>query len=219
MAMTAEERSFVTTAIVSVAGGLAVLGVGFEVLERKAAPVPFAISGDTPVVLVGGSMTFKAGDQSYAWQKDSDTEYHISPDYAVMSIAVKAKSTKEDSDDPVASDSEAASDVVRLGVNGATWEIDEFTSASDKAVVSLTQRGNAIYLDLLDTNGSLCFAGTKMKRVKYSPTKTCPATNTYIFSQVSLMVRANGQMQASGTLNCIDGNNTGGTCRIVFRGH
>jgi hypothetical protein len=243
MTMTAEERSFVTTAIVSVAIGLTVLGVGFEVLERTTAEhklVRIANPGDTPVVLIGGSMVFKAAayQTPQAWSTDTpNKEYHVSPAYQISTIVLKAIAGA-DNDNLGSGDANATTDKLRLDVSTAnTWEIDEFSVAGGgKPVVKLVPKQNGttteIHLVLLDPGGMLCPVNSNnMIRISYSPTQNCPAPaagsqTSPVFSQVSVIlngeVTSSGAPQPSATLNCIDStDSTGdpaGKCRIVFRG-
>jgi hypothetical protein len=225
MTMTTEERSFVTTAIFSVAVGLSFLGTGLGVgiayLEKKAT-AQFANSGDTPVVLVGGTLTFKAGDKTYPWVPDTQyTTFHVSPTYAVATIVIKARAGSDPNDNPVGDDSDSTTDLFRIDVfNSTSWEIDEFISDGTK-VATITPQGNSIYLTR-NGPGYLCpDPNGNLKKISYSQTPSCPGTPVS-FSKISFTVTdtINGALQtvASGTLNCIDSTGSPGTCRIAFRG-
>jgi hypothetical protein len=219
--MTLEEKGFVTKAIFAAGIGAGILGAAIVALQTMRGA---SGTGDTPVVLIGGSLTFKAGDANYAWQNDSATEYHISPTYPIASIAVKAKAIADSTDTPVGSDGDPASDVLRLDVNGASWQIDEY--ASNPAInnnipylaASITSQGNAIYVNLKDQGGFLCDANKNHKRILYGHAQDCSDADKFTFTQAGLTVTSNGQSQATGFLNCIDQNTSKGTCRIVFRG-
>jgi hypothetical protein len=233
--MTPEEKQVVSRALIGLGIGLGVLGaltaVGVRFLPRYRVAV--APSGDTPVVLVGGSLTFKAGDKSYAWVEDTpNAKYHISPAYPIVSVALKTTAGGDPSDAPVADDSDATTDLIRTQLTASTqWKIDEYVivAPSTTAVVaaSLTQQGSSIYLTLPPkATGWLCPNKT-LKKIIYSPTQSCPATtptpDPVSFSNVGLTVTdtVNGvvQTEETGNLNCLDTNSVSGECRIVFRGH
>lgn len=168
-------------------------------------------SGDTPVVLIGGSLKFQARDTSYPWKMDTPTTYHVSPNYPVQSIVIKAKQvgTSGDDDDPT-------TDQLRANVSNATsWEVDEFITqqgAPDLQVASLTSLGYEINLTAL--NGYLCSGGTT---ISYGQQPGC--VDQVVVSKVTLTVTEGDGPQQWGSINCVDSNNNPGKCRIVFRGH
>ena len=218
MALTDDDRKFITAKIfrIAILTGLVTAAIAGYVAFRAA--VAARGGGDSPVVLVGGSLIFRAGDTSYTWQQDSATEYHVSPTYPVTAIAVKAKSSG-DTDSPT-SDGDAQSDRLRVDISsGSTWEVDEFVSDSAQPVTTLTPQGNAIYLDLKDTGGFLCKVtnsdGT-IKKIQYGRKQDC--SDNLKFSSIGLTVTISSQPQMSGTINCLDQTNSVGTCRIIFRG-
>jgi hypothetical protein len=220
MALPEEDRKLITKRIFGIAAatGIVTAAIGGYVAFRAAVAAANRSGGDTPVVLVGDSMIFRAGTSP--WQTDSPTEYHVSPSYPVAAIAIKAKSN-DDPDTPPSSDGDIQSDRLRFDISsGSTWEIDEFVQGSTQPVAALTPQGNAIYLDLKDTSGFLCpvnnAAGTAIKEVRYGHVSDC--SDHIQFSSISLTISVSGQPQAQGTLNCIDQNNQPGICRIVFRG-
>ncbi len=228
MTLSATERSFATTAIVSVAVGVGVLGAGVAVWESRSVNRQAANSGDTPVILVGGTLTFKAGDTNYAWQTDSATEYHVSPNYAVTSIALKSKAPADPP--PSGYDGDPTSDLIRLDVSSATsWQIDEYVIPTGQPeitsvkVASLAPKDNTTeihlkVLDLKDPAGFLCPVPGNPAKITYGQTQLCPDAKNFTFSRVNITVSANGQTQESGSLTCLGLNPTKGTCRIIFRG-
>ena len=240
MTLSTTERSFATTAIVSVAVGVGLLGAGVAVWESRSVNRQAANSGDTPVILVGGSMVFKAGayQTPVTWASVTDgQEYYVSPTYQISTIVVKSTAPPDpagDGDTTNSGDANPTTDKLRLDVSTATsWEIDEYTSASgNNAVTKIFPKTNGaiteIHVALLDTNGILCPVNSKNKRISYSPTKPCPPQGSPLpvttFSQVSVVlngdVMADGKTpQPSGTLICVDSNGDGlGKCRIAFKG-
>ncbi len=259
MAITEDDRKFISSKLVFALTGffvaiLATALIGAYVLSRAfapkgaQAPAPgpvhaVAAAGlDTPVVLVGGSMTFKAGayQNPQAWSTDTaNKEYHVSPAYQVSTIVLKAI-LLPDNDTTGSGDANPTTDKIRIDVSTAsTWEIDEFTLASpSKAVVKIFPKQNGsiteIHLLLLDGNGMLCpVNAANMIRIRYSPTPSCPAPapspsgtppTAPVFSQVSVIlnneVGPDGTTpQPTATLNCIDSaGDPVGKCRISFRG-
>ncbi len=243
MAFDAGDKSFLTKSLLLTWAGISVLAVvvgplvaGFAlrntlkdiVNELRSPNLGFlgAQSGDTPVVLVGGSLMFRAGKGAVVWQATPPVspstkviQYSVTPDYQVASIAVKAKPDSDPNDDnpAPASDGKLSSDLFRVDVpNGTTWEVDEFTDASDQPVASITPVSGDIVLKLLDTSGFLCPQGNKNVRILYGKQSDC--SDAVNFTKVSLTVTANGVTQANGTLVCVDLNNKPNHCRIVFRG-
>ena len=217
MTMTFEERKAVTQKLFLVGVSTFILGTLAVLVFR--ALFAAAGSGDTPVIVIGGSLTFKAGDKNVAWTSDSATQYHVSPTYAVAALVVKAKSAPDSGDAPVGDDSSMKTDRLVVDLSGATsWEIDEYTKASDAspvvAIASSPSSSNNINLILKDQNGFFC-ANKQMKRITYGLNQSCSdPNNTISFAKVSVSVNN----QEVGILDCIDQNNNPGICRIVFRG-
>ena len=235
MTLTTEDRSFFTRALVLTGVGI-VVALGALMLARSGPPHfienPALPSGDTPVVLIGGSLTFKAGDSSYPWAPISGTTtYQATPNYAIKTIVVKQ-------DTGAGGDGGAASDKLRVDVSNATsWEVDEYISpaggspagtpdvevASISGVSSAPNAVSPIYLK--PVRGFLCPAptgATTISAIKYGLTSGCPesqapAPDLISFSKVSITV--NGQPQPTATLACLGTSDPQGKCRIVFRGH
>lgn len=216
--MTAEEKQFITQRIALVGLGVLVLGstlVGafflggsvkaIRTLFLKVTP---AATGDTPLVLVGASLNFIARDATYPWLQDSATTYHMSPNYPVKTIVIKAKS-----DDP---EGDPTTDRLRADVsNAASWEVDEFITQPDGSaakVASITSMGYQINLA---ATGTLCPGGST---ISYGRNPGC--VDAITFNSVSLTVTTQGGATVTwGTIKCVDSNNTPGKCKIVFRGH
>jgi hypothetical protein len=214
MTMMPEDKKTVTQKLFFVGisafvlGALAIAGVKFF--------LALADSGDTPVILLGGSLTFKAGDKNTAWDKDSATQYHVSPSYAVGAIVVKAKPAPDSGDSSVGDDINPKTDRLFVNLANATsWEIDEYTTVSDVdpvAAISATSSSNNINLALKDQKGFFC-ANKSMKRISYGLTQDCSDSSAIKFAKIRVTVNDH----EIGMLNCIDQDNKLGVCRIVFR--
>jgi hypothetical protein len=240
--MDEDERKVATSRLVRIGGGFFGLGVLLTALicyvESKQTRVPppppahtpTVAGGDTPIVLVGGTLTFKAGNKNNDWQANSTTGgYSVAPGYPVAKIVIKAMSAQDTSGDPVGDDSDQTTDELRFDVPTITpvvtsWEIDEFTSDSGTtAVASITPgSGNTINLQLKNPSGSsLCPDNPKkIRRLLYNNGPNCTGKNPD-FTSVSLSVTAIinnvSQTLTLANLDCIDQNNNLGICRIVFR--
>jgi hypothetical protein len=232
MTITAEERSFVTTAIISVAVGLIVLAVGFEILEKKSTEHKFIQSanpGDTPVVLVGGTLTIKSGAQANppSWSPATQsTKYSLDPGYAIAKIVVKKNAPVEVDDQSQGGDDQPASDRLSVDVSDAgTWEIDAYAiaptvGAQAKEVATLTPKKGTTEIDLnvlqnADTTAALCYVSGSTLKIGLGHTgqgASCPDNSSFD----SVILKLDGK--TTGALNCIDANGTTGSCRIVLRG-
>jgi hypothetical protein len=247
MALDAADKSFLTRRLILTWIGVSLLSllvtsiVAYELsdsiktlgktLGKAIFGVTAAHSGDTPVVLVGGSLLFRARDAGLLWVEDTPQKaYHLNPQYDVASIVVKKKPNKG-GDDPDTDDSTASSDKLRVDVsNAASWEVDEFIPGAagkpDVRVASITPDSKTSYqIDLTATQGYLCPvpAEPNTKHLTYSA-NPCPApgqepSDAVTFSSIQVIVTVGGQTQTWGTLNCVDANSDKtGQCRIVFRG-
>jgi hypothetical protein len=235
------DKSFLTKRLILAWTGVFLLAllvtsvVAYEFAEplRKMSQKLFgttaAHSGDTPVVLVGGSLVFRARDTGLQWSQvsTSPATFKVMPQYDVQSIVVKKKKAAG-GDDPDPDDSTAATDKLRVDVsNASSWKVDEYISppsgsapgTSDILVASITPDPNVSYqinLTAQTQTGFWCLSGNN-KSVTYSLNQGCPDTVT--FSKITISVTVGGQTVPWGTLNCVDANNDAlGKCRIVFRG-
>src|ERR1700722_12913653 len=124
--MDEDERKVATSRLVRIGGGFFGLGVLLTALicyvESKQTRVPppppthtpTVAGGDTPIVLVGGTLTFKAGNKNNDWQANSTTGgYSVAPGYPVAKIVIKAMSAQDTSGDPVGDDSDQTTDELR----------------------------------------------------------------------------------------------------------
>jgi hypothetical protein len=218
MAMNLEERKTINRSLLSVGLGVGILGAflftGIKALLIRAA----ANSDDTPVIVIGGSMTFKSGSKkSPPWTEVSaGKEYSVSPGYPISTIVVKLIGSDDGGNNPDPGDANPNTDKLRVDVSlASSWKIDAYADPSDAAspVVSIApNESGEIHLVRLDPNALLCPNDSK-KRVMYGHTPDCKDPIT--FYRIGLKV--NGQ--PTGTLICIDDAvKTVGKCRIVFRG-
>src|ERR1035441_1045173 len=118
-----QDRKFTTANVVSafLLGGVIIAGL------VKVISLVLLKSGDTPVILVGDSMKFKAGVSNELWAEVTPhVSYKITAPQPTL-IVVK---------DNTGSDL----DVLRVGVPSSGWEVDEFAviGNSTTAVASIT---------------------------------------------------------------------------------
>jgi hypothetical protein len=203
---------FVGTALVATAVSVSLLSRGIYHFTGAGGP-----SGDTPVVLVGGSMTFKPGVKNITWVPtgNDNKAFSIAANYPIMSIAVKSKAGPDPDDNPVDDDRDPSTDLIRLDVSAAsTWTVDEYTS-TEKAATLSPDPGSLEQIDLtVQGSGTLSRKG---KKLVYCSDANCSVKPD--FDHVVITVTgANGQIQSTASLDCVDKNTTKGTCRIAFRG-
>jgi hypothetical protein len=229
MAITEDDKKFITSKLILALAGffVAILAsalIGAYVLSRALAPkevkTPGPVLGiaaglDTPVVLVGGSLTFNA-DSSYPWTLVSGNTYQVAPNYAIKAIVVNT-------------DLAGGTDKLKVDIsNASSWEVDEYIAgtpevevASITGVASNPSAPSPIYLKLV--SGYLCPGPAPITAISYGIASGCPAPppaptpDPIKFSKVTITV--NGQPLPSATLACYDSSDPQGTCRIVFRGH
>ena len=204
------------TALVSIV--LLIAGINYLLPAKiKAALIKAAPSGDTPVVLVGDSMIFKPGVRNITWVPtgNDNKAFSITSNYAIMSIAVKSKAGSDPDDNPVGDDRDPSTDLVRLDVSAAsTWTVDEYTS-TEKAATLSPDPGSLDQINLtLQGSGKLLPKG---KKLLYCSDANCSAKPAFDHVVVTV-TGANGQIQSTASLDCVDKNTTKGTCRIAFRG-
>lgn len=176
-------------------------------------------SGDTPVVLIGGSVVVKHGsrDTSQRWHSRKEGEYHTALTHPIASIALKKHALPDQDDDHRADDLDSSTDLERIDIpSTASWKVDIYEQNSDKhvaiSIASATDLG--ILLTLENQAGSFC-EHTK-RRIAYSidPGRTDSGLKNAKIAKA--VVSVDGKV--AGTLHPIDlKSNTPGICRIVFR--
>ena len=176
-------------------------------------------SGDTPVVLIGGSVVVKHGskDKTQGWSPKNRGEYHTAVKHPIASIALKKHAHPDHDDDHRADDLDADTDLERIDIpHAASWKVDIYERKSEKnpaiSIASATDLG--ILLSLADADGSL--HEHSARRIGYSIHPSRTEAGLKDATIVKAVVSVDGKVV--GTLNPIDLNsNTPGICRIVFR--
>lgn len=208
--------------LVLIGAGCLVMGGLAIGCSRSAVPkpqvVPFGGKGDSPVVLVGGSLIFRA--HLNPWQPVSATEYYVSPGSSVKTIVVKAKPAMDsDTGGNTGDDNNAATDAIKVDVSQATsWKIDEYAGGAVVTTLSLNADGT---IHLVQTGGGyLCPTDGKQKN-KIEFTQDAGCNNSVTFTQVGISATYPAQQGPQtitlGTLACVDENFNPGNCRIVLR--
>jgi hypothetical protein len=178
-----------------------------------------AHSGDTPVVLIGGSLIVKHGskDKNQKWNSKNSSEYHTISTHPIASIALKKYAHPDHDDDHRADDEDPDTDLQRIDVpSAASWKVDVYAQNSDKSPAISIASGTRsdVRLTLENQAGSLC--EHSKRRIAYSvdPSRTEPGQRNATMAKA--VVSFDGKL--AGTLNSIDlKSNTPGICRIVFR--
>jgi hypothetical protein len=173
-------------------------------------------SGDTPVVLVGGSLDFRA---SGGWQPAAPpsygTQYSTTPATPITMIALKSHNMQPDEGDP-------STDLMDVGISSTTnWTVDEYAKKSggpEFLAVSVRLQGSNI--NVSTTNGYLCLTTTT--KLVYDQThdqaNDCPDRGKFKITRVAINVTDRvSNSQASGNFNCVDADNNPGYCKIAFR--
>jgi hypothetical protein len=178
-----------------------------------------AHSGDTPVVLIGGSLIVKHGskDKNQKWNSKNSREYHTTLTHPIASIALKKFAHPDHDDDHRADDLDPDTDLERIDIPGvASWKVDIYEQNSDKhSAISIASDGRSeVRLTLENQAGSLCEHSKRRIAYCVDPSRTEPGQRGATLAKA--VVRFDGNL--AGTLNSIDlKSNTPGICRIVFR--
>jgi hypothetical protein len=175
--------------------------------------------GDTPVVLIGGSVVVKQGstDTKQNWSPH-DNGYQTTSAHPIAWIALKKSSSdgKGDAHDP--DDDDATTDQLpAVPVSSAVpWNVGLYTDEGNKdpnLIIAFTP-GSGIQLTVGEFGGSLC-PNNSGRRIRYI-SGNCKADlkdqKEYTFAYA--MVNSN---VASTKLPCTDSNGTKNRCRIVIR--
>lgn len=84
-------------------------------------------SGDTPVILIGGSVVVKHGskDANQKWTPKHSGEYHTTLAHPIASIALKKYALPDHDDHHRADDLDLNTDLERIDIpGGASWKVD-----------------------------------------------------------------------------------------------
>jgi hypothetical protein len=203
-------------------------------VDREVEQVEDSLNGDvdTPVILIGGSVTFKQKSKGTKLNWDPLTDgrngYTTNGKGPIATIVIKANYEGTDSEI-----NDGSTDRLRVSVpDGKTWSVDLFTKkpSPNKAKVTIsssdTSKLSTIDMVLLDSKlGILCpDATTSVKSVAnvyYNDSGSCPnppvADENTFFTSITVTV----DNKVVGTLNCFSVDSTGTTvdnkCRVVFR--
>jgi hypothetical protein len=194
------------------------IGIGVSVFMLAAsiaghAQVPHP--GDTPVVLMGGSVTAKVGstDNSKKWKK-SNGVYHAQPSFPIAVIVLKNSAPQDSGDNHMPDDDDPATDRQRIDVSSAgSWKVDVFALATDTTPIISITSGSDIQLALANASGALCKVSNR--RTAYSTDPGCTAAGKKGATFAKAVVTVDGTVPSNGTLMCTTGG--AGKCRIVFR--
>jgi hypothetical protein len=177
-----------------------------------------ADSGDTPVILIGGSVVVKHGskDATQRWSPRNHGEYHTSLKHPIASIALKKNAHPDHDDDHRADDTDPATDMERIDIPlAASWKVDIYEKNSDthSAISIASATGPSIVLTLEDQDGRL--HEHSKRRIAYSFDPGRAESGLKDATITKAVVSVDGKV--AGTLSPIDLSNTPGICRIVFR--
>ena len=178
-----------------------------------------AESGDTPVVLIGGSVVVKHGskDATQRWHPRSRGEYHTALKRPIASIALKKDAHPDHDDDHRADDLDPATDLERIDIpHAASWKVDIYEKKSDKdlAISIASDTSLGILLTLEDQAGKLHEHSKRRIAYSFDPGRAESGLKDATITRA--VVSVDGKVV--GTLNPVDlKSNTPGICRIVFR--
>jgi hypothetical protein len=186
-----------------VLGYLAITVIGIPIVSAQR-------PGDTPVVLIGGSVTLGARSSvaGQIWHSITTQKAYFAPGgSAIVAIVVKN------------ADSNNATDRLNIPIPpGASWEIDLFTKeVSGVAVKIQPDSGTPTNIDATAASGVLC-PNSANTDLYYSHT-TCPAGNAPppkpadTFDNVVVKINT----FTVGTLNCVTLSGAANHCRIVLK--
>jgi hypothetical protein len=194
------------------------MGVGaFTLVASIAGYAQAANPGDTPVVLMGGTVTVKVGskDNRQKWKQKSG-KYFATPAFPIAVIVLKNTAPPDNDDNHKADDDDQNTDRQRIDVSGAkSWKVDVFAQASDTTPIITITSGSDIQLALVNLSGALC-KNTK-RRTAYSTDQGCTTSGKNNATFAKAVVSVDDTVPSNGTLTCTDPSLGSGKCRIVFR--
>ena len=213
-----QDKRFTTATLVLVGlGFLLIGGVVTAVFEKPDIVGPKGPS-DTPVILVGDSMKFKTGVVGSPWAQVGKTpfvSYSVGAALQPSLIVVRTNTGATDSD------------VLKVDVPTAAWEVDEFVAGNPTAVASITPYPSGsttptgLAANVVPGNTGVLCPSNSYTQLDYYPSNTGSGSNCsgtpVSFSQISILVLVNGVMQTVGTLDCEDASHTQYLCKIQFR--
>jgi hypothetical protein len=197
------------------------LALGYVALAIIGNPVVSA-RGDTPVVLAGDTLRFKAGstDPGDNWtQVTPNQDYFYLATYKVRAVVLK-KTVDAGTDGPDNDDINSHTDKTKTKIpKNASWRVDLFTG--DTAVAHLEPQPNGIHIIRDVRSGALCPFENPIVRVLYSATGSCPTDPkdpAYVVTFSQIKITINGQPPPNPQpVPCQANGATVGHCKIVLR--
>jgi hypothetical protein len=209
--MTSSERKIARRQLIAIGVSAFTLAVSTAGYAQAAHP------GDTPVVLIGGTVTAKIGSMNnrQKWS-GSGRLYHAKPSFPIALIVLKNTAPQDNDDNHKADDDDANTDRQRIDVSSAkSWKVDVFAQVSDTTPIISITSGSDIQLALVNLSGALC--KDSKRRTAYSTDQGCTASGKKNAAFAKAVVSADGTVVPNGTLTCTDPSQGPGKCRIVFR--
>ena len=203
---------------------LVIAGISAVVLFALVVAFKFVIaffvadSGDTPIVLIGGSMSFEQQSKSkpqQTWEeRDDKTGYYTAGRDPINLIVIK----KKKSDDP----GDTSSDKVPYPIpDKATWSVQLFTQnlGSDQAAVTVSPESGTNYVDITinPQRGIFCMdKKAKPNTVYFNDSGSCPkppdADPKTHFTKMTVKIGGTSDTQI-----CSDPDLGNYNCKVVFR--
>jgi hypothetical protein len=175
-------------------------------------------SGDTPVILIGGSVVVKHGskDTNQRWVPKHSGEYHTTVAHPIASIVLKKYAHPDLDDEHRVDDMDPETDLEQIDIpSAASWKVDIYEQNSDNSAISIASAANlGILLTLENPAGS--FSKHSERRIAYSIDLGRTESGLKNAKIAKAVVTVDGKV--AGTLHPVDlKSNTPGICRIVFR--
>ena len=200
-----------------IAGISAVVLFALVVVLRFVIAFFVADSGDTPIVLIGGSMSFEQQSKSkpQTWEELNDrTGYHTAGRDPISLIVIKKKKSDKPGD--------TSSDKVPYPIpDNATWSVQLFTQnlGTDRAAVTVSPEPgtNDVDISINPQLGIFCMdKKAKPNTVYFNDSGSCPkppdADLMTHFTKMTVNIGG-----TSDTQNCSDPDLGNYNCKVVFR--
>lgn len=190
---------------------------------------PAGGQGDTPAVLIGGSLTFKT-EARIPWSQ-SGSGYSLTPKNPIASIAIEEDAPPDTTDNPDPDDNKGLDDAAYFDVSDADrWEIDVFADSTNQVAsvnASTITAGKPYPIQLTSASGKLCDISTssvKLTRLGFSPDGSCSQASTqaatfdhFVLSVYKTINNKQSILTYSGTFHCNDTKHEDQKCRVVLR--
>jgi hypothetical protein len=209
--MILDERKFARRQLIAI--GVSAFTLAASIAGVAQMPHP----GDTPVVLIGGTVTAKVGSKNNRekWKQKSG-KFLAKSEFPIALIVLKNTAPEDSGDNHKDDDDDTNTDRQRIDVSGAkSWQVDVFAQASDTTPIISITSGSDIQLALVNSSGALC--KDTRRRTAYSTDKGCTASGKRNATFAKAVVTVDGAVPPNGTLTCTDPSQGPGKCRIVFR--